>query len=110
MDITKWETEFKKGFSKPFVLLSLSNTPNYPYGITKAVNKQTGGKFTIAGSNIYPLLSKMEKMKLIVGKQDKESDKKIYQLTEDGKEFLVSLKKVMTDFAEIIQIMLAIND
>ena len=52
----------------------------------------------------------MEKMQLIVGKQDKESDKKIYQLTEDGKEFLVSLKQVMTDFAEIIQIMLDIND
>jgi DNA-binding PadR family transcriptional regulator len=52
----------------------------------------------------------MEKMQLIIGKKDKESDKKIYQLTEDGEEFLVSLKQVMKDFVEIIQIMLDIDD
>ena len=110
MDVSKWETEFKKGFSKPFVLLSLSKTPNYPYGIIKAVNEKTRGKFAIAGSNIYPLLSKMEKMQLIIGKLDKKSDKKIYQLTEDGEEFLVSLKQVMVDFVETIQTMLETTD
>jgi DNA-binding PadR family transcriptional regulator len=110
LDLTKWETEFKKGFSKPFVLLSLSKTPNYPYGITKAVNEKTGGKFTIAGSNIYPLLSQMEKMQFITRKQDQESDKKIYQLTEDGEEFLTSLKQSMKEFVEIIQTMLDITD
>ncbi|MHA2245305.1 MAG: PadR family transcriptional regulator [Candidatus Hodarchaeales archaeon] len=110
MDVTKWETEFKKGFSKPFVLLSLSKAPNYPYGVTKAVNEKTGGKFTIAGSNIYPLLSQMEKMQFIIKKQEKESGKKIYQLTEDGKEFLVSLKQAMKDFVEIIKTMLDITD
>ena len=110
MDVSKWETEFKKGFSKPFVLLSLSKTPNYPYGIIKAVNEKTRGKFAIAGSNIYPILSKMEKMQFIAGKQDKESGKKIYQLTEDGKEFLVSLQQVMFDFVETIQTMLETTD
>lgn len=104
--VTKWETEFKKGFSKPFVLLSLSEKPNYPYGVTKAINEKTKGKFSIAGSNIYPILSKMEKMNLISGKQDKESIKKNYQLTKEGREFLEILKDNMKDFVETIEKML----
>lgn len=104
--IAKWETEYKKGFSKPFVLLSLAKKPNYPYGVTKAINEKTNGKFAIAGSNIYPLLSKMEKMQLIIGKKDEKTERKIYQLTKEGEEFLISLKDTMKDFVETIQTML----
>lgn len=105
-DVEKWAEQFKKGFSNPFVLLSLSKTPNYPYGITKAVAEKTNGKFTIAGSNIYPILKKMEKMQLIVETQDQESDRKFYRLTSNGEVFLSSLKHVMKDFIEVIQILL----
>ena len=105
-DAEKWAEQFKKGFSNPFVLLSLATTPNYPYGIIKDVNQKTAGKFTIAGSNIYPILSKMEKTGLIKRLIDKDSETKFYQLTEDGEKFLEELKQTMKDFIEIIQIML----
>ena len=106
MDVNKWETEFKKGFSKPFVLLSLFKDPNYPYGIIKAIKEKTNKKFEIAGPNIYPILTKMEKMGLIKGEQDEESKRKTYTLTEEGKEFLISLKEKMKEFVEVIEIML----
>ena len=106
MDVNKWETEFKKGFSKPFVLLSLFKEPNYPYGIIKAIKEKTNKKFEIAGPNIYPILTKMEKMGLIAGEQDEETKKKTYTLTNEGKVFLASLKESMKEFIEVIETMM----
>lgn len=106
MDVNKWETEFKKGFSKPFVLLSLSKNPNYPYGIIRAIKDQTNRRFEIAGPNIYPILKKMKNSGFIREKADKESEKKIYEVTREGEEFLVSLKDTMKDFVEVIETML----
>jgi DNA-binding PadR family transcriptional regulator len=59
-ELQKWETEFKRGFSKPFILLALDEKPNYPYQVIKTINRNTKGKISIAGSNIYPILKKME--------------------------------------------------
>jgi DNA-binding PadR family transcriptional regulator len=105
-ELQKWETEFKKGFSKPLILLTLAEKPNYPYQVTKTVIEKTKGKIAIAGSNIYPILKKMEDTGMILGKKDKDSLKRVYTLTGDGKEFLVSLKQVMKEFVEIIQEMI----
>lgn len=105
-ELQKWETEFKKGFSKPLILLTLAEKPNYPYQVTKTISGKTKGKITIAGSNIYPILKKMEERGLILGKKEFESLKRVYTLTGDGREFLVSLKQVMKEFVEIIQEMI----
>ena len=113
MDVEKWESEFKKGFSKPFALLSLANSPNYPYGIIKAIKNVTENKFEIAGSNIYPLLSQMEKDGLIAEEIEdlgQEKSRKTYRLTSSGEEFLALLKDAMINFTKIIQTMLDIAD
>ncbi|MHA2495662.1 MAG: PadR family transcriptional regulator [Candidatus Hodarchaeales archaeon] len=105
-ELQKWETEFKKGFSKPLILLNLADHPNYPYQVTKTISEKTKGKITIAGSNIYPILKKIEDDGLIAGKKDEDSKKRVYTLTHDGTEFLASLKHSMKDFIEIIQEMI----
>ncbi|MFX0204944.1 MAG: PadR family transcriptional regulator [Candidatus Hodarchaeota archaeon] len=102
-ELQKWETEFKKGFSKPLILLTLAESPNYPYQVTKTIIEKTKGKIAIAGSNIYPILKKIEDDGFISGKKDEESLKRVYTLTADGKEFLMSLKRAMNEFLEIIQ-------
>lgn len=105
-EILKWENEFKRGFSKPFILLTLNEKPNYPYQILKKINRNTKGKISIAGSNIYPILSNLEEFGLINSEKEKESQKKFYSLTVEGKEFLKVLKLVMNEFVEIIESMI----
>jgi len=105
-ELQKWETEFKKGFSKPFILLSLAEKPNYPYQVTKSITGKTKGQISIAGSNIYPILKKLEDDGFIISQKDEESKKKIYTLTKEGENFLNSLMKGMKNFTDIVQDMI----
>jgi DNA-binding PadR family transcriptional regulator len=61
----------------------------------------TNGEISIAGSNIYPMLTKLEKDNLLVSQLD-ESDRKFYQLTSSGKEFLKQLENSIKDFNKIM--------
>ena len=85
--LQNWETEYKKGFSKSLVLFALAERSTYPYQVTKTISK-THGMITVEGSNIYPILKKLEEIELISSKKDL-SEKRIYSLTEGGKDFLV---------------------
>ena len=105
-EIQKWETEFKKGFSKPFILLTLAERPNYPYQVTKTIIGRTKGQIAIAGSNIYPILKTLEDNELILGQKDEKSKKRIYSLTEKGKEFLIPLLQSMKEFTQVVQEMI----
>lgn len=101
-ELQKWETEFKKGFSKPFILLTLAERPNYPYQVTKTIIGKTKGQIAIAGSNIYPILKNLEELGLILSDKDEKSKKRTYTLTEKGKEFLIPLLQSMKEFSQIV--------
>lgn len=109
-ELLKWETEFKRGFSKPFILLSLADKPNYPYQIIKSINRNTKGKISIAGSNIYPILRNLEDLGLITNEKDSNSLKRIYSLSEKGEQFLADLKFIMDNFMKIIQTMIDLKE
>ena len=102
-EIQKWEIELKKGFSKPLILLSLAEKPTYPYQLTKTIITKTQGKIAIAGSNIYPILKRMEDDGLIEGLKDEDSMRKMYSLTNNGKRFLSLFSKNINEFLIIIQ-------
>ncbi|MFX0015808.1 MAG: PadR family transcriptional regulator [Promethearchaeota archaeon] len=106
IELQKWETEFKKGFSKPFILLTLAEKPNYPYQVTKTIIGRTKGQIAIAGSNIYPILKTLEDGGLISSQKDKQTKKRMYSLTEKGREFLIPLLQSMTEFTQIVQEMI----
>ena len=100
--LPKWTTEFKKGYSKPLILFALSIVgKSYPYILTKEILKLTQGEISIAGSNIYPMLSKLEDDELIAHQKD-ESDRKFYFLTQKGKDFLQSLEAEIQKFNSIM--------
>jgi DNA-binding PadR family transcriptional regulator len=114
--LQKWETEFKKGFAKPFILLTLAKKPNYAYSLTKDINVNTNGQISITVSSIYPILKDLQDDQLIEGKKEpkptKQSksqsiDKKpqlrtVYSLTSKGKQLLNSLSKSLEEFSKII--------
>lgn len=69
-----------------YILFSLQE-PNHGYGIVKNVEKLTDGEIKLAPGTMYGSLSKMEKDGLIVFLKEEEK-RKIYQITELGKEVL----------------------
>ncbi len=105
-ELQKYEIEFKKGFSKPLILFTLAEKPDYPFQISKTVREMTKDKISIVGSNIYPILTNMEKSGIIQGIKEEESRKRVYSLTGDGKDFLTSLQQTMKEFVDIIQEMI----
>ncbi len=96
--LQKWQREYKKGYSKPLILFTLAKVEkSYPFPLTEKLKELTKGQISIVGSNIYPLLSKLEEEELIVFQKD-DSDRKVYQLSEKGKEFLRILGLTIQEF------------
>ena len=77
-----------------FYILFCLQTPNHGYGIVQRVEKLTDGEIRLAPGTMYGTLSKMEKDGIIrfVREEDK---RKIYEITELGKEVLqLELKRI----------------
>ena len=111
--LLKWISEYKKGFSKPVILLELAKEENYPYNLTREIAERTKGQISIAGSNIYPILKTLTDDGLIqkksVAKPTKSEDKtkqqfrSVYSLTSAGEDLLKDLKGSLNEFIDIIQ-------
>lgn len=70
-----------------FYILFCLQKPNHGYGIVQIVEKLTDGAIRLAPGTMYGSLSKMEKDGVI--RFVKEEDKrKIYEITELGREIL----------------------
>ena len=74
-----------------YILLCLQN-PNHGYGIVQKVEQMTEGEIRLAPGTMYGSLSKMEKDGLIRFVKEDEK-RKIYQITELGREVLQLEKK-----------------
>ena len=77
-----------------FYILFCLQTPNHGYGIVQRVEKLTDGEIRLAPGTMYGTLSKMEKDGIIrfIREEDK---RKIYEITELGREVLqLELKRI----------------
>ena len=70
-----------------FYILMCLRTPNHGYGIVQSVEKMTGGYIRLTPGTMYGSLSKMEKDKVIRFLREEEK-RKIYQITDLGREVL----------------------
>ena len=70
-----------------FYILFCLQKPNHGYGIVQTVERLTDGEIRLAPGTMYGSLSKMEKDRVIrfVREEDK---RKIYEITELGREVL----------------------
>ena len=76
-----------------YILLCLQK-PNHGYGIVQRVEEMTEGAIRLAPGTMYGSLSKMEKDGLIQFAREEEK-RKIYQITELGREVLqLELKRI----------------
>lgn len=70
-----------------FYILLCLREPNHGYGIVQTIRKRTDGAVRLAPGTMYGSLSKMEKDGLIRFVREEEK-RKIYQITELGREVL----------------------
>ena len=73
------------------ILLALIKEPTHGYGIIKTVSEVSEGQYEIAPGTLYGVLKNIEKQKLIevVGVDLNNRKKKIYAITDAGKEALI---------------------
>ena len=77
-----------------FYILFCLQQPQHGYGISQQVRQMTDGELIISAGMMYGTLSKMEKDGLIAFQREEEK-RKIYQITELGKEILnLELKRI----------------
>jgi len=88
-----------------FILLSLY-LPNHGYGIMQFVEEETNGRLLLGAGSLYGALNTMLDKGWISPTDDGTGRKKIYIITEDGKEIaeaeLVRLKKLVKSAVEIM--------
>lgn len=70
-----------------FFILFCLRKPNHGYGIVQTVEKLTDGAIRLTPGTMYGSLSKMEKDRVIRFVQE-EDTRKIYQITDLGREVL----------------------
>lgn len=101
---------FTKGLLPIYVLYILSLGPTNGNDISHKIGERTSGLWIPSTGGIYPILKKLEKENLIVGKWDNPEKRiqKIYALTDSGikefedKKFL--LKKKIEEALEVFKI------
>jgi DNA-binding PadR family transcriptional regulator len=82
-----------------YVLLNLLQ-PIHGYGIMENIKKMTLGRIQVGAGTLYALLSRFEKEDIVMKISTQES-KKIYKITDKGKEILrqehIRLKQLVKD-------------
>ena len=77
-----------------FYILFCLQEPQHGYGISQQVKRMTSGDVSISAGTMYGTLSKMEKDGLISFYRE-EDKRKLYQITELGKEILsLEIKRI----------------
>nr|WP_031391108.1 PadR family transcriptional regulator [Kineothrix alysoides] len=70
-----------------YILLAL-RTPGHGYQIMQTVEDLSGGEVRIAAGTMYGALENLSKQKLITAMPSDDPRRKIYQITDYGKEIL----------------------
>ncbi|MFX0061684.1 MAG: PadR family transcriptional regulator [Candidatus Hermodarchaeota archaeon] len=97
-ELQKWQREFKKGFTKPIILLTLSYQESYPFQLTKIIRNLTKGQIEVATTNIYPILKQLADTGFINRREDADSPRTFYCITEKGQQFIKHLKEMIKTF------------
>ncbi len=85
---------FEKGALKYLVLDLISAKPRHGYDIIRELEESSGGCYSPSPGSVYPLLQMLEDLGHI--SVTKENGKKIYEITDGGREYLAKHKDIVT--------------
>lgn len=86
-----------------FYILSSVIKGQHGYLIMKNIERLTNNEITIGPASLYTTLKKLLECELVTLQYDSNSNRKIYKITDKGKEILineVNRKKQMINYAE----------
>jgi DNA-binding PadR family transcriptional regulator len=86
---------FQKGYFKFLILDLLKDRPHYGYEIIRALEERFHGFYSPSPGIVYPTLQMFEEMGYVTSSQ--QDGKKIYTITDAGREFLVEREKTAED-------------
>lgn len=81
-----WRERMQRGYLKLAVLFILTKGPLHGYEMMKRINEWTLGMITPTAGGLYPTLKGLESEGLIRGEWIPEERKKVYHITEKGRE------------------------
>lgn len=86
-----------------FYIMSAFIEPRHGYAVMQLIEDLTKGTFTIGPASLYTIIKKLMKEQYIELHDKSDSRRKVYVLTESGRQALewdIARRKVMIDFAE----------
>lgn len=96
------ERMFDGGELKLVILKLLADQPSYGYQLIKSMEERLAGGYSPSAGVIYPTLTLLEEEGLATASQS-ETNKKVYSLTAEGREFLESNKERVGELFERIE-------
>lgn len=96
-----------KQVNELLIMASLRDGPAHGYELALAVERQSGGAFALQHGTLYPILHRLEKEGLIVGRWEGAGRRrKTYELTAKGARHLTGeTRQMKTFFQDLIQVL-----
>jgi len=93
--------EFLSDFSRFYILTILYEKPSHGYEILSRFRKRVGKK--VSPSLVYPFLQQLEQKRLVKHRIKKvgEKEKKVFELTDEGKELCIRLFKRFSNLVSV---------
>jgi PadR family transcriptional regulator PadR len=96
-----FDREMKKGSAELLILALLEHQPRHGYDLSKLIESGSRGVLTFHVASLYPLLYRLEKRKLIVGRWVEKSGqrrRRFYRITAEGKDVLAEQRQSWKQF------------
>jgi DNA-binding PadR family transcriptional regulator len=92
----------ERGDMRYLILDTLNDKGHHGYDIIQIIQEKTGGMYRPSPGTVYPALQMLEDIELI--SFSREGKRKIYELTEKGRQDLESQRSLLEDIYEDMQL------
>ncbi len=91
---------FDRGDLKYVILKLLARKPMHGYEVMRALEEESGGCYSASAGSVYPILQMLQDQGYVVCEETE--GKKVYSITEEGREFLAENGDVVDDIVDRI--------
>jgi transcriptional regulator len=101
----KPDREWKKGSAELLILSLLEQQARHGYDLSKLIELRSGGALGFHVTTLYPLLNRLEKRGLVVGKwveKPEQRRRRYYSLTPQGRKVLTRQREGWREFVAAV--------
>lgn len=103
----RFAQQLKKGVLEMLVLSLICDRPAYGYELLTQLKERSDGSLILKEGTLYPILYRLEDDGLICAKwsqgQGRVAPKKIYEVTDSGREENIRRQQIWKDFTQTVQ-------